>query len=84
MGNNSTTLFDLANWPRRYVPAQKSALLVAGLLHGHGASAAWMPGQDTFGGYRSLDWINRARSKKIMLIVQATASRPGMIAAPTQ
>lgn len=38
------------------------------LLHGHGASAAWMLGQDTFGGYRSLDWINLARSKKIMLI----------------
>nr|ABK64073.1 conserved hypothetical protein [Janthinobacterium lividum] len=38
------------------------------LLHGHGASAAWMLGQDTFGGYRSLDWINLARGKKIMLI----------------
>lgn len=38
------------------------------LLHGHGASAAWMLGQETIGGYRSRDWINLARSKKIMLI----------------
>ncbi|MFS2002709.1 alpha/beta hydrolase family esterase [Duganella sp. CT11-25] len=38
------------------------------LLHGHGASAAWMLGQDTIGGYRSLDWVNLANSKKVMLI----------------
>lgn len=38
------------------------------LLHGHGASAAWMLGQETIGGYRSQDWITLARSKKIMLI----------------
>lgn len=38
------------------------------LLHGHGASAAWMLGQDTFGGYRSLDWANLARSRQLMLI----------------
>ncbi|KQV59792.1 MULTISPECIES: PHB depolymerase family esterase [unclassified Duganella] len=38
------------------------------LLHGHGASAAWMLGQDSFGGYRSLDWAKLAASKKVMLI----------------
>jgi polyhydroxybutyrate depolymerase len=38
------------------------------LLHGHGASAAWMLGQDSFGGYRSEDWIKLAASKKVMLI----------------
>ena len=38
------------------------------LLHGHGASAAWMLGQDSFGGYRSLDWAKLATRKKVMLI----------------
>lgn len=38
------------------------------LLHGHGASAAWMLGQDTFGGYRSEDWARLAASKQVMLI----------------
>lgn len=38
------------------------------LLHGHGASAAWMLGQDSFGGYRSQDWTKLAASKKVMLI----------------
>ena len=38
------------------------------LLHGHGASAAWMLGQDSFGGYRSQDWPKLATSKKVMLI----------------
>lgn len=37
------------------------------LLHGHGASAAWMLGQDSFGGYRSQDWAKLAASKKVML-----------------
>jgi polyhydroxybutyrate depolymerase len=38
------------------------------LLHGHGASAAWIMGEDTIGGYRSRDWINLASRKKILLI----------------
>ncbi|MEJ7807694.1 MAG: PHB depolymerase family esterase [Telluria sp.] len=38
------------------------------LLHGHGASAAWMLGQDSFGGYRSQDWAKLAASKNVMLI----------------
>ncbi len=38
------------------------------LLHGHGASAAWMLGQDSFVGYRSQDWAKLASSKKVMLI----------------
>jgi polyhydroxybutyrate depolymerase len=38
------------------------------LLHGHGASAAWMLGQASFGGYRSQDWPTLAASKNVMLI----------------
>jgi polyhydroxybutyrate depolymerase len=38
------------------------------LLHGHGASAAWMLGQESFGGYRSQDWAKLASSKRVMLI----------------
>ncbi|HEY0065366.1 MAG TPA: PHB depolymerase family esterase [Telluria sp.] len=38
------------------------------LLHGHGASAAWMLGQESFGGYRSQDWARLGASKKVMLI----------------
>jgi len=38
------------------------------LLHGHGASAAWMLGRDSFGGYRSQDWVRLAASRKVMLI----------------
>jgi polyhydroxybutyrate depolymerase len=38
------------------------------LLHGHGANAAWMLGQDSFGGYRSQDWARLAVNKKVMLI----------------
>jgi len=38
------------------------------LLHGHGSSAAWMLGQDSFAGYRSQDWSKLATSKKVMLI----------------
>jgi polyhydroxybutyrate depolymerase len=38
------------------------------LLHGHGASAAWMLGQSAFGGYRSEDWAKLGASKKVLLI----------------
>lgn len=48
------------------LPATLRPLVI--LLHGHGASAAWMLGQDSFGGYRSFDWISLASDKKIMLI----------------
>ncbi|WP_426101364.1 alpha/beta hydrolase family esterase [Massilia sp. TSP1-1-2] len=38
------------------------------LLHGHGASAAWMLGQESFGAFRSQDWAKLAESRKVMLI----------------
>lgn len=48
------------------LPATSRPVVI--LLHGHGASAAWMLGQDSFGGYRSQDWVRLADSKKVMLI----------------
>jgi polyhydroxybutyrate depolymerase len=38
------------------------------LLHGHGASAAFMVGLDAFGTYRSQDWIRLAERERVMLI----------------
>jgi polyhydroxybutyrate depolymerase len=58
---------------RHYLVMQPDGLLptlrpVVILLHGHGASAAWMLGQEAFGGYRSQDWATLASSNKVMLI----------------
>lgn len=38
------------------------------LLHGHGASAAFMVGLDSFGTYRAQDWIRLAERERVMLI----------------
>lgn len=38
------------------------------LLHGHGASAAFMVGLASFGTYRSQDWIRLAERERVMLI----------------
>jgi len=59
--------------PRQYLVMQPEGLPatlrpVIIVLHGHGSSAAWILGQQTFAGFRSLDWINMAASKKVMLI----------------
>lgn len=39
------------------------------LLHGHGASAAFMVGRDSLLGYRSDEWLRLAAREKVMLIV---------------
>jgi polyhydroxybutyrate depolymerase len=38
------------------------------LLHGHGASAAFMIGLDSFGTYKAQDWIRLAERERVMLI----------------
>jgi polyhydroxybutyrate depolymerase len=38
------------------------------LLHGHGASAAFMVGLDSFGTYTAQDWIRLAERERVMLI----------------
>jgi polyhydroxybutyrate depolymerase len=38
------------------------------LLHGHGASAAFMVGLDSFGTYKAQDWIRLAERERVMLI----------------
>jgi polyhydroxybutyrate depolymerase len=38
------------------------------LLHGHGASAAFMIGIDSFGTYTAQDWIRLAERERVMLI----------------
>jgi polyhydroxybutyrate depolymerase len=38
------------------------------LLHGHGASAAFMVGIDSFGTYTAQDWIRLAERERVMLI----------------
>jgi polyhydroxybutyrate depolymerase len=38
------------------------------LLHGHGASAAFMAGLDSFGTYKAQDWIRLAERERVMLI----------------
>ncbi len=38
------------------------------LLHGHGASAAFMIGIDSFGTYKAQDWIRLAERERVMLI----------------
>jgi len=38
------------------------------LLHGHGASAAFMVGLESFGFYKAQDWIRLAERERVMLI----------------
>jgi polyhydroxybutyrate depolymerase len=38
------------------------------LLHGHGASAGFMVGLDSFGTYKAQDWIRLAERERVMLI----------------
>src|SRR5689334_289630 len=38
------------------------------LLHGHGASAAFMVGLESFGLYKAQDWIRLAERERVMLI----------------
>lgn len=38
------------------------------LLHGHGASAAWMLGRESFGGYTARDWVRLAQRETVLLI----------------
>ena len=39
------------------------------LLHGHGASAAFMVGRESFLGYKSDEWLRLAEREKVMLLV---------------
>lgn len=39
------------------------------LLHGHGASAAFMVGRESFLGYQSDEWVHLAEREKVLLIV---------------
>lgn len=62
--------------PRQYLVAQpggagrelRPAVI---LLHGHGSSAAWMLGRDTFAGYRSRSWMALAEREHILLLAPA-------------
>ena len=39
------------------------------LLHGHGASAAWFTGQDSFAGFRTNEWLQLAEREHVLLII---------------
>jgi polyhydroxybutyrate depolymerase len=58
---------------RHYLVVEPDRLARSGrptviLLHGHGASAAFMIGLDSFGTYRAQDWIRLAERERVMLI----------------
>jgi polyhydroxybutyrate depolymerase len=58
---------------RHYLLAQPApdagaSLPLVILLHGHGASAAWMVGRESFAGYTTQDWMRLAGREKILLI----------------
>lgn len=39
------------------------------LLHGHGSSAAWFAGQESFAGFRTNEWIEFAEREQVLLII---------------
>lgn len=47
--------------------AEKRPVII--LLHGHGASAAFMVGRESFLGYRSDEWLRLAERENVMLLV---------------
>jgi polyhydroxybutyrate depolymerase len=58
---------------RHYLVVEPDRLARSGrptviLLHGHGASGAFMIGLDSFGTYKAQDWIRLAERERVMLI----------------
>jgi polyhydroxybutyrate depolymerase len=58
---------------RRYIVVEPDRLARSSrptviLLHGHGASAAFMVGLDSFATYKAQDWIRLAERERVMLI----------------
>jgi len=58
---------------RHYIVAEPDRLARSNrptiiLLHGHGASAAFMVGIESFGTYKAQDWIRLAERERVMLI----------------